>query len=668
VRRGLRSPVAVEIELPQPSGNRSFALDALWASVRTIQKRRNLITFDDQIFLAADLLLREPSIRHLWQKRFKYVLVDEYQDLNASQILLMRILTSGPAAIFAVGDDDQVIYSWRDANVVNLLENFRDAYPRMSDYILEINYRCPKPIVRTSQRLISKNKRRHPKNIKPATIAPEGRVTISRAEGLMPLGEDLVRLFNEVRTSNGNEWRDMAVITRTNVQLLAAAVALDRAGIPRAPLPQLRLFSMPVAKRLLAYMSIVSDGPFALKNDDLAEIVNRPNRFVKNEDTDRLRASKMPWAEINFLAYGCPNMKRSNKELRIFVEDMNKLTALAASETCTAVDVVDAIMDCFKFATLQDEPTHSADDATDEVVLHVIREASRDHLHIEDFIKYAIASSKEELGEFAEGEEEKPDRPEEEDRGDKVSLSTIHGSKGQEWPVVCMFDASRTPSNSKEQGETDEEEERRVFYVGMTRSSGILHFSYVFGKADPLIGEALLPVELIGKEANDTIPWLETKYSLLRQTDRELEDARTAARNIDDKISGLTSGKKLIVLESRGQELERLRDDMQVQMVDLSRLRPGSLFKRIFKGGKSNAAISREIAVIGDRLSSLDRQIDDNRLETASTQKNIQDLVANARASRSSQRHVIQNLEDSLLELNGDLEDVLLSRDHMPLG
>jgi superfamily I DNA/RNA helicase/very-short-patch-repair endonuclease len=668
VRRGLRSPAEIEVEIPQPSGTRSIALDSLWSAVRDIQKRKNLITFDDQIFLAADLMLREPTIRHLWQKRFKYVLVDEYQDLNAAQIMLMRILTAGPATIFAVGDDDQSIYSWRDANVVNFLDNFKVSYPGMSDYNLEINYRCPKPIVRTSQRLIRKNKRRHPKIIRPAAIAPEGQITISRAEGLMPLGEDLVKFFNDVRRSNGNEWRDMAVLTRTNVQLLAAAVALDRAGIPRDALPRLRLFSTPVAKRLLAYLSIVSDGPYAMKGDDVAEIINRPNRFVKNENADRLRSAKVPWIEINLLTYGCPDKYRSNKELRDFVDDVVKLSRLASSETSTAVDIVDAILDRFKFAVEKDESTKSADDATDEVVLHVIREAARDYLHIQDFIKHATVSAKHELGELEEGPEDKFDEPENEEQRDRVSLNTVHGAKGREWPVVCMFDASRTSSNSKGDGVADEEEERRVFYVGMTRSAGMLHFSYVFGKADPFIGGALLPDELISKEANEAVPWLNKQQVILTRAERELEDGQTAAQNIENEISDLSSGKTVISLENREKELEVMRDDLQTQMVELSRLKPDGFFKRIFKGGKSSAAISREISVIGDRLASLDRQVEDVRRTITSTREQVQELVSGARERLSNQRLSILELEDKLLELNGSLMDVQLAKSHMPLG
>lgn len=173
IRRGLFVPKGISLELPQPKGVATIDLNTIWEHVRHEQAQANVITFDDQIFLAADLLLSEPNIRRDWQGRFTNVLVDEYQDLNPAQILLLQILTSGSASIFAVGDDDQVIYSWRDANVVNLLENFEDSYPGMETYTLETNYRCPKPIVRSSQRLIKLNKRRYPKNIKPSAIAPD---------------------------------------------------------------------------------------------------------------------------------------------------------------------------------------------------------------------------------------------------------------------------------------------------------------------------------------------------------------------------------------------------------------------------------------------------------------------------------------------------------------
>jgi superfamily I DNA/RNA helicase/very-short-patch-repair endonuclease len=667
IRRGLRSPAELEVEVAQPGGRRAIAIDVLWSAVRDIQNRKGLITFDDQIFLATNLLLKDSMIRHIWQTRFRHVLVDEYQDLNDAQITLMRILTSGPAAIFAVGDDDQVIYSWRDANVVNLLENFKNSYPGMTDHLLEVNYRCAKPIVRTSQRLISINKRRHPKNIRPAENAPEGQVSIASAEGTMPLGDDLVGFLFAQRNENGRNWREMAVLTRTNVQLLAAAVALDRGGIPRSSLPLFRLYSTAVARRLLAYLSIVTTGQFGARGEDLAEVINRPNRFVKNEDVERLRTTKNAWILVNLWAHGCPVTIRSNKEIKTFIDGLLELFCIVANEACPAVDVVDGILARFKFAAERDEATRTADEATDEIILHVIREEARGFSRVEDFIEYMTLIAKEELGEVEpEDAPNKPD-PEAHKDDDKVTISTIHGAKGREWPTVCMFDASRANSQSK-RSDAEEEEERRVFYVGMTRAAVALHFNFVAGKSDPFLAEAVLPRGLIGKDDKVALRWVNDQTETLERKRHELEDTQGAEKTARDELSRLSSGERLHELERRRSDLVAMRDDLQSVLGNLSHEQPAGLFVRVFRGGRSSASISREMAVIGDRLSSLDDQVGENSREIDEARLQTEELIKATQERIERLEKAVNSLAEEVRKISGDMSDVQLAWKHLPLG
>ena len=665
IRRGLRSPAELEVEVSQPGGRRAIAIDVLWAAVRDIQKRKGLITFDDQIFLATDLLLRDPTIRRIWQMRFRHVLVDEYQDLNDTQITLMRILTSGPARIFAVGDDDQVIYSWRDANVVNLLENFKNAYPGMTDHLLQINYRCAKPIVRTSQRLISNNKRRQPKNIKPAENAPEGHISMASAEGAIPLGDDVVNFLRNQRNKSGRTWREMAVLTRTNVQLLFAAVALDRADIPRSTLPRVRLYSTPVARRLFAYLSIVSAGQFGGRSEDFAEIINRPNRFVRNEDVERLRASGDPWLLLDLWAHGCPGATRPNKEIKTLIEGLLQLSDVAADEASRPIDVVDGVLARFRFAAERDESTRTADEATDEVILHVIREEARGHPRVKNLLEYMAYRAKDEMGELNPEEEANKSTPEEEVEEDRVTLSTIHGAKGREWPAVCMFDASLTGPQSK-RTDADEEEERRVFYVGMTRAAVALHFNFVAGKADPFLAEAVLPRTLIGKSEKEALHWVREQKKLLERKLQEIEDTDRAVKAAQDELSRLSSGERLHGLERRGSELIATRDVLQKRVGGLAHEQPAGLLVRIFKGGRSSTSISREMTVLGERLSSLDAQIREITQMIKETRSQTSELVADTRGRISALEKALVSLVDQTREISGEMSDVEVAWNHLP--
>ena len=669
VRRGLRSPAGIQVEVSQPSGKRSIAIDTLWSAVRSIQERKGVITFDDQIYLATELLAKEPVLRRNWQRRFKHVLVDEYQDLNDAQITLMRILTSGGASIFAVGDDDQMIYSWRDANVVNLLDSFEHAYPGVTDHLLEVNYRCAKPIVRTSQRLISRNQHRQTKRIKPAESAPDGRISFSQAEGAALLGDDLVEFLNEERSNSGRRWQEMAVLTRTNIQLLSAAVALDRAGIPRGALPRIRLFSTPAAKRLYAYLCLIRDGIKGMRGEDLADIVNRPNRFVQNEDVERLRNSHEPWISLNLLAYGCPETKKPNKELQALILELGELIAMATEEAPSAVDVVDSILARFQFSTKPDDSIRTAEEATDDFVLHVMREEARDHVDIDDLITHMSRQARGEMGEAPE----EPDREgqsslevEKEDQ-DVVVLSTIHGAKGREWPVVCMFDASRPASNTQ-RSDTEVEEERRVFYVGMTRAALRLHFSCVTGAPERFLVEAFLPDELIGKGPHIAAGWIRGRIDLLERIRRRSDDTETALRAAEDELSSLVSGEKAVALGQRRSVLIHMRDDLQSQMTNLSRERPVGLIKRIFKDGRSSKSITREMSVFGSRLDSLDAQVRSIDVDIETTQTQPDKLMERAQAKILDLRSAIQSSRDERLDVEGEMSDVETVWQHLPLG
>jgi superfamily I DNA/RNA helicase/very-short-patch-repair endonuclease len=354
IKRGLMPPADEVIEVEQPKGLQKIAAERVWNSMQNLQARRHQISFEDQIFLAVDLMLRNWQIRHRWQSRFDHVLVDEFQDLNPSQSTFIRLLVAPSANLFAVGDDDQLIYSWRSAEVQNLLDGFISSYEGATTYALGTNYRSAKEIVRTGQRLIEHNKLRYPKTIEPAVNAPTGDLELVAGDSLADLGEELVR-FVEEQKGNAIRLTEIAVLARTNTQLLAAALALDKAGVPRTQLNGVKLYSTPVGKRLIAYLDTCLRAPLFVGATHLSEIVNRPNRFVTNLDIVKIRDSRDPWLVAQFLARDTDKQGIRTRALLQFLKDLDKLGRSLHEPKLSVADKVRLIVMTFNFSEQPDD-------------------------------------------------------------------------------------------------------------------------------------------------------------------------------------------------------------------------------------------------------------------------------------------------------------------------
>jgi len=488
------------------------------------------------------------------------------------------------------------------------------------------------------------------------------------AEGLIKLGEKLADFCIRRKHSFSDEWRDMAVLTRTKAQLLAAALALDKANIPRSALPQVRLFSTNAAKRLTAYLSIACSGDFELSGEDIALVVNQPNRFVSKENVGNLRVHHNPWMYLNILAYGCPNMIRPNDELKNLIGDICEVRKLAAQDKIAAVDIVDAILARFRIAIPRDQSMHSADDATDEIILHLIREVSFNFTNAPDFLEYVRSTADDELSELKNSVISDSGDTDKNIRKDQVTLSTIHGAKGREWRTVCMFDSSSVSASTNRAQDVDIEEERRIFYVCMTRAMQCLNITYVSGKPNSFIGEALLPPELIGKEINDTVSWLSVENQKLHAVEKIIADKALSIKNLDAEISELVSGQRLNNLRSQKADKENSRNQLQAQMLALIQYKPDSLIHRIFKGGKSSGDISHDMSALNSRLTSLDDQIRDIESQITRLKETSGTLISDAYKQKEEANLQLDCIRSEFATISGEIDDVTLAKDHMPLG
>ena len=562
VKRGLRDsngPDAVMIpfcregeteELECPIGG---FLDAFDSACRS----RSLITFDDQIYLACRTLFQDASLRHTLQNTFTHVLVDEYQDLNPAQIALLRILVARNQEVFCVGDDDQMIYSWRQVAPDNIV-NFDQIFDGMSDYQLETNYRSSKKVITRSQNLIQWNVDRIPKNVNPGPKNKKGKVEVFAGESI---DSQLGRMVLEIKENKSNShiaYSDFAVLSRLKAHHLKIARALDQADIPRQKIKDVVLYSSPVASYLLAYLQICVSPERATTNT-FKRIINRPNRYLTNEFVNK-RLAKVgdPYtflkrsveeiserADPTSMRLGTQSAQRGPKvasrqnyfgeemwrseHLKRFIGTIDRISA--GFGDLTPADAIDMVVKEFVFIPAEIKSDQSADDADAATSVEIIREDAKSKKSLGEFIDYMLF--------MREAEQEGTDGlgidPQADEKTDYVTISTIHGGKGLEWKNVILFDCS----NEKEQRDGVSPEERRVFYVAMTRAIEDLVILTRKEAPSTLIEEAFVLKAL----RSSAKPGKETKagVAILKKKLTELYVSTSSARLKKEKGDALES-------------------------------------------------------------------------------------------------------------------------------
>lgn len=437
-------------------------------------RKENLIDFDDMLVLCYELLKERADILSLWQNKFKYILIDEFQDINKVQYDIIKLLALPENNLFIVGDDDQSIYRFRGAKPEIML-NFEKDYPQGKRVLLDINYRSTEKIVACSASLVKNNTKRFSKHIH------------ARNQG----GQDVViKSFKELKEQNsmvvagilqyykaGIPFSDMAILFRTNTQPRALIDKLMEYNVPfqmKDMIPN--LYDHWIAVNIITYIRL------AAGNRDRAlfiQIANRPKRYLSREcfgepqvDFARLREfyrDKDWMAErINRLEYDLELMKTMSpyaaiNYIRKGIGYEDYLTEYAAFRRIKAEELFDT--------------------------LNELQDSAREYHTYEDWFRH-ISEYQEELKNQAQNQ--KQDR-------NSVALVTMHSSKGLEYKAVFIVDANEgiTP-HRKAMLEADLEEERRLFYVAVTRAKEYLHIYSVkerYNKELPcsrFVGELLL--------------------------------------------------------------------------------------------------------------------------------------------------------------------------------
>ena len=431
-----------------------------------------LIDFEDMMADTYRLLKERPDILAAWQKRFQFILVDEFQDINLLQYRIVRMLAGYEDNLFAVGDDDQSIYGFRGANA-GIMLHFTQDYPEAAVLYLPDNFRSRPEIVQAASNLISHNRHRFQKTFRPYRSASPHSVLVRQFRSPYEENAEIVRRIEQLH-GNGLPYGQMAVLFRTNTQSRMLVEYLMSRNIPfrlgsRVP----DLFNHWIAMDIMAYLHIAQG---SRKRRDFLRIINRPNRYISRR---MLQDAEIDLAALRNSYESRAWMQERISRLEYDIAMMHRMAPYAAIAYIRKAVGYDQF--------LQEYAASVRADAADLVsVLDELQESSR---------PYQTLSAWEEHIRAYERELER--RSGEEDAGkDAVMIATMHYAKGLEYDVVFIPDANDgiTPYR-RALLEEDLEEERRMFYVAMTRAKERLYIYYVkerFGRAcgrSPFIDE-----------------------------------------------------------------------------------------------------------------------------------------------------------------------------------
>ena len=509
VRLGLRPPAEVEAEL----GGDVDGLPEVFERYRSVLAARRVVDFDEQVYRAIEVLLTDPAARRAARASCRMLLVDEFQDLTPAHLLLLRLLAGPDGAMYAVGDDDQTIYGYSGASPEWLIE-FRRYFPTAGNYALEVNYRCPAPVVEAARTLLTHNRRRVAKRIvavtrkdasrqdtsrdgiptqgtptqgtpTPSTPSPStpsqkkagaigGELEVTAGVGAIAgelevtagagaIGGELEVTAGEEAldetvdyvadlVARGTAPADVAVLTRVNASLAPVQVALAHRRVPFRRAVDLTYLARSGVQAALAWLRLAACAPNRLAPADVALAARRPSRALSPKVVEWMAEQGEQDGLAGLRRLAGRLQARDGEKIAGFVSDLETLRRRASSGT--TADVLRAVRDVVGL--------DRAMELLESGRRRVDRSAQTDDLDA----LVALAALHPEPEGFEAWLRQSLSLP---GSTDGVTLSTIHRVKGREWPHVVLHEVSTglLPHRLA----SDVEEERRLFHVGLTRCS-----------------------------------------------------------------------------------------------------------------------------------------------------------------------------------------------------
>ena len=443
--------------------------------------RNGAMDFDDLLLRTNELLTRFPEVLAKYQDRFRYILVDEYQDTNHSQYLIVKALASKFENLCVVGDDAQSIYSFRGANIQNIL-NFKKDYPDAITVSLEQNYRSTQNIVGAANAVIANNIEQFPKNVfSDNEVGDKIKIyrALSDADEANFVATNIWSLHNQEQRQYG----DFAILYRTNSQTRALEDALRKKNIPYRVYGGLSFYQRKEVKDLIAYLRLLVNEN---DNEALLRIINYPGRGIGETTQNKLivfaDSINQPLSQVlNKLSHYAPQLKINNTTLNKLGDFWSMIQAFRVMlKTENAYTVA---MEVAKrsglIKTLKEDQTPEGISRVENIqeIMNSMQGFIDEQLQLED----GDAS----LSNFLENIALSTDQnKKEDDDEDKVSLMTIHLSKGLEFPIVHLvgLEENLFPSFLSTSTREELEEERRLFYVALTRAEKQAFFTYAISR------------------------------------------------------------------------------------------------------------------------------------------------------------------------------------------
>ncbi len=438
-------------------------------------KRSNALDFDDIIMQTVLLLSEHSDVREYYQRKFRYVCVDEYQDTNVAQFELSRLLAGGTQNIMVVGDDDQSIYKFRGATIENIL-NFDHVYKQATVIKLEQNYRSTKTILDAANHVIAKNMGRKGKSLWTAGVEGEP-IVIRKVEDQNAEARNVVDTVVQMMASGNRTYRDFAVLYRANAQSSSIERAFAKSGVPYRMLGGTRFNDRKEIRDAVAYMQLICNPS---DRERLLRIINEPRRGIGNTALSAI-AQIANEQQCSLFAVidnveNYPALSRSAKALRGFADMMKELMGIA--QTAELPDLFDAIMERTGYMQALKQAGEEEQDRVDNLL--ELKSNMVEYIQKSDDPAQTGYPA---LVGFLEENALVADVDKYDDKADAVVLMTIHSAKGLEFPVVIlpgMEDGLFPGMQTISAGPDDMEEERRLAYVAITRAKEklfILHAS-----------------------------------------------------------------------------------------------------------------------------------------------------------------------------------------------
>ncbi|GAC1388116.1 MAG: DNA helicase PcrA [Candidatus Saccharimonadales bacterium] len=421
------------------------------------------LDFDDLISQTVRLLQTQSTIRRKWQEQFTYIMIDEYQDTNAAQYKLIKLLTNEHHNLAVVGDDWQSIYGWRGADFRNILK-FEHDFNATTIIKLEQNYRSTKAILDAAHDVITKNKQRSDKKL--WTEAGEGQpVHVLQQANERAEAEAMVRRISNAVDAKFRTFQDFAVLYRTNAQSRSVEEVFIRYGIPYRIVGGLRFYDRKEIKDIMAYLRLIYQAEDFVS---FTRIVNVPSRAIGAKSLDNFytwqRANDLNLLQalqtVNDHPTLTPKAKRGFSELGDIVSHFRGLLS-----EVNLPSLVDNLLRRLDYLQYLDDGTPQADARQENVKELVSVAQSYQDLGLDGFLEEVSLISDLDTVQFG---------------GNAVTLMTLHAAKGLEFPVVFMTGMEETifPHSRALYDQAEMEEERRLCYVGMTRAKQELYLLY----------------------------------------------------------------------------------------------------------------------------------------------------------------------------------------------